>query len=195
MKLIKCNRCGRPYYDNQAVCPFCGQDTKFSASNFITKPVSTPESHHLMEQRLSGKPQEQSLETKPSPVIETAPIAEQQHNEEVIDETPSTHTAANLTSEEAAIASAFIDSDSEDNTDSESTPANGRAEAMANLAAQNDESEYNNDTIEEEHQVEVAKPRKRHTWIWILLIILLLVAAAAYWKWDFINEKINSLLG
>ncbi len=36
MKLIKCDKCGRPYYDNEVECPYCGHST--SSSDNISKP-------------------------------------------------------------------------------------------------------------------------------------------------------------
>ena len=177
MKLIKCNRCGRPYYDDQAVCPFCGQDTKFSANNFITKPITSPESHRKMEMHFSGE----ELKAAPAPAeAPEAPVVV-----ETPQEAPATAEPIEAPQEAPAMTQPEVDEDAD---------TSERAEAMASITAPVEAVEE--ESADEEPQVEIAKPRKRHGWIWIIVILLILAAAAAvYWKWDFVYEKVTSLLG
>ncbi|MBR3528394.1 MAG: hypothetical protein IKN84_01920 [Bacteroidales bacterium] len=171
MKLIKCKKCGRPFYDNEAKCPYCGSDVQLSAGNYVTQAISDETSHQTMEAVLSGNYHPQPApEPEPEPVV--AP-AEPQQSEPIVPEAP------------AAMPEAEANSD--------------RAEAMAAIEAAQQEVVGTADEMAAamENEVESAPaPRKRHGWIWIIIILLILAAAAAaWWKWDFIYPKVMSLLG
>lgn len=176
MKLIKCIKCGRPFYDNEPKCPYCGSDTSLSAENYITKPISDPESHKTMEDVLSGNYQPKPQQPEPLAPAPMADMAEPVPPMETIPpmETPITEPVVEM---------------------AEST----RAEAMAAIESQSVEAvnEMVGDVNEAINEVETSyAPRKRHRWIWIVILILLLAAAAAvYWKWDFVYAKVMSLLG
>lgn len=175
MKLIKCKKCGRPFYDNEAKCPYCGSETSLSAENYVTKSISDATSHKRMEDVLSGnyRPEPEIV----APVVE--PVAE------VVE--PVAEPVATAVEETAAAVEETV----------ETVPE--RAEAMAAIeAAQGNETVNNdvNEALEERQEVETSAPRKRHGWIWILIIVLLLAAAAAvYWKWDWVYPKVMSLFG
>ena len=180
MKLIKCIKCGRPFYNDKKNCPYCGAESSISANNFITEPISSPESRKTMEAVLAGT---YYKEVSPAPEPENAPKPVT-----VPDFEPATVPEAPI-----------VPDMSEVQTPSEniSEPIQDRAEAMAAIESQAETAETPDlANIEEMLQVESEeKPRKRHGWIWIIIIILILaIAAAVYFKWDFVYAKVSSLL-
>ena len=176
MKLINCNHCGRPFYDDAESCPYCGHATHLSATNLVTRSISDPKSHKLMEEVLSGNyhPEPERAEPAvaptpvvtepPAPVTEIPPAPEPQPQEVEQPETPSESVQE-------------------------------RAENIA-AAANHEGLDGIEDDMEEPNQIEtIPAPRKRRVWIWIIVIILILaIAAAAYLEWDFIVEKAKALL-
>lgn len=177
MKLIKCKKCGRPFYDNEPKCPYCGCETSQSAGNYVTQAISDATSHKRMEDVLSGNPQ-----PAPSPVQPMeAPVAE------LLNAMPQPEAETVIPDVEEALVAETAETVSE------------RAEAMAAIEAAQETAGENmkKEAVEERDEVETPfAPRKRHGWIWIVVIVLLLAAAAAvYWKWDFVYGKVMSLLG
>lgn len=179
MKLIKCVKCGRPFYDNKSNCPYCGAESSISANNFITEPITSPESRKTMEAVLAGT---YYKEAAPAPEPAKAP-------EPVIPNLESASTP------EAPVVPDMSEAPAPSENISE--PIQERAEAMAAIESQAEAAETPDiANIEELLQVESEeKPRKRHGWIWIIIIIIILaIAAAVYLKWDFVYPKVSSLL-
>ncbi len=57
MKLIKCDRCGRPYYDSQTACPYCTQSpASSSVSHQETQQEDTNESQQIPKQEIADEP-------------------------------------------------------------------------------------------------------------------------------------------
>ena len=159
MKLIKCGHCGRPFYDEETACPYCGHAAHLSASNLVTRPISDPETHRLMEegvtteQRPTREPDSVQTLTddceamaEPEPIAE--PIAEAEPREE------------------------FIPSET----------VQERAENIAAITANEAVGVHETDPDEEEpNEVETTHiPHKRRHWPWVVLIIVLLLAGIVY---------------
>lgn len=180
MSLIKCNHCGRPFYDSEKACPYCGHAANLSAGNFVTKAISDPTSHKLMEDVLSGNYHPQTPPVHSSPVVTPEPVAEPvvEHVVEPVVETvvePEPIEEFNQPSE------AVLD----------------RADSIA--AAVNANTENGGEDVADinpEAELETTLPRKkRRWWIWIVILVILLgLAAAVYLKWDFVYGKVSSIL-
>ncbi len=183
MKLIKCTHCGRPYYNEEKACPYCGHSTHLSATNFVTKSISTPQSHKLMEDVLSG-----NYHPAPKPVHAETPVVAPQPQPEPLP------VAEPLPEPEAPIAP-----EPEAAPEPQSLQGAERAENIAAAAQQQEpvENVLPTDATEDPNEVATThEPRKRHGWIWILLIVILLaLGAAAYLYWDTITNFVSSLLG
>lgn len=186
MPLIKCKYCGRPFYDSEKACPYCGHATNLSAGNRVTKAISDPASHKLMEDILSGNYHPETItmhntpEATPKPAAE--PIAEpvvEDVVEPIVE--PEAVVEPEPTEEDIQPSEAVLD----------------RADSIA--AAVNANTNNGNDNVDDinpETELETTLPRKkRRWWIWIVIILILLgVAAAVYLKWDFVYSKVSSLL-
>lgn len=191
MKLIKCSHCGRPFYNDEKACPYCGHPSNLSATNFITRSISDPKSHKLMEDMLSGNYQQVHIphithvevppanEPKPIEVQPTAPVVEKDTTEEP----------------------AATETKKEEEKPQIQEPSEAIQERADNIAAATKQSQdikkEDAEATEEPNSTDTEHlPRKRHGWIWIIVIILILaIAAAVYLKWDFVYGKITSLLG
>ncbi len=181
MKLIKCIKCGRPFYNSEEKCPYCGLAASESANNFITKPITTPESHKTMERMLSGNHDNETVNEQPA-VVENIPtsvpagrsIAE-----------PETEVVVEQVAEAAVNAAA-----------AGCEAVNERAEAIAAVADAQPVVENNCPVETPTDQVETEyAPKKKRGWIWIIVILILLaIAAAVYLKWDYVYSKVTSLL-
>lgn len=170
MNLIKCSHCGRPFYDSESHCPYCGSDARLSANNRITQPITDAKMHKIMEDVLSGNYRPEPVDEHAAPVVADIPA------------TPEPETIAAI--EPDTIEPDVIPSEA----------VQERAEAIAN-ATEGDTKEFiESDTPDDEELETSHLPRKRHTWLWILLIVLLLAAAAVYWQWDFVYSKISQLI-
>ena len=185
MSLIKCTHCGRPFYDNVEACPYCGHATKLSANSRVTKAISTPSSRKTMEDFFSGNLQQPSFRPVhskpllPDPEPEPAPAPEPVPEPEPIPE-PVPEPEHVPAPEPTPPSNTVID----------------RAESIAAIKSDNIDAPADID-VEEPHEVETTLPKKkRHGWLWIIFLVLILaIAAAVYLKWDFIIEKITSLIG
>ena len=187
MKLIKCSHCGRPFYNEEKACPYCGHAAHLSATNFVTRPISDPKSHHLMEEMLSGN-------YKPQPIpVHTAPII--QEKEEPVQATVPEQVSV---PEPAPVEETNPEPVAVEEVEQPSEAVQERAENIAAVTSQNAPGEVENpDQLEDPNGAEIAHaPRKRHVWVWIIVIILILaIAAAVYLKWDFVYDKVKGLIG
>lgn len=186
MKLIKCSHCGRPFYNEEKACPYCGHATNLSATNFVTRPISDPKAHKLMEDMLSG-----NLTPEPRPV-HAAPL--------IHDDEPSPAPLAEPAEVEEQQPLPNAGPEPEATVDEAAEPSNAvreRADGIATALQQTEEVSHEEHPIEEPNAADTDHlPRKRRGWIWIVVVILVLaIAAAVYLKWDFVYGKISSLLG
>lgn len=106
MRLLTCGHCGRPFYDNEKACPYCGH--AFTPSTEATDEVLKPQNEELE--------QEQKQEQEPM-----------QEQECIIDapaETPlpTTNTTYNSRSESIAAITAANSHIAADNSNSECDP-------------------------------------------------------------------------
>ena len=199
MKLIKCIYCGRPFYNDQQQCPFCGNDAKTSANNFVTRPISDASSHKKMEDALSARLHngadndnqeihDTTAEAMPTEAAAHEPLTtdapeHETTNVDMEDET-SKETADNLDETKAEM-------------DNNTCVKPERADAMAALKKEEGDMEDEEDAEPSDaDNVETTNaPRKRHTWLWILIVLIAVLAVFVFWQWDFIQEKTNSILG
>lgn len=188
MNLLKCNHCGRPFYDDVKVCPFCGHATNLSANNRVTKAISNPASHRLMEDFFSGnlhqprlEPEKTKVQQQPCP--EPEQTTEQQ---QPCPEPEKTKVQQQPCPEPEQITEQQQPSDA----------VLERADSIASIKADNSANTAES-SDKEPDEIETTLPRKkRRGWIWIvILIIILALAAAAYFNWDFVYEKITSIIG
>lgn len=176
MKLIKCNHCGRPFYDNEEKCPYCGHDARLSANNFVTKPISDPKTHRIMEEVLSG-----NYHPEPRPVQK--PVARPVEEPKAIEEVEPIVAEMPVMEPEPEF--------------EPSAAVQERANAIAAIVSENEADATVTEAIENDiHQVETSEaPRKRHRWVWIVIILILLgIGAAVYLKWDFVYAKALGLM-
>ena len=136
-----------------------------SANNPITNTVSDPESRMMMEDYMSGNLQQPTFRPVHSKPVEPEPVIE---SEPVVKPEPDQPPEAVL----------------------------DRAETIASIKTDIVDNPLEIDS-EEPHEVETTLPhKKRRWWVWIIILIILLgIAAAVYLKWDFVHEKITSLIG
>lgn len=196
MNLIRCNHCGRPFYDSEKACPFCGHASTLSVNNRVTKAISDPKSHKLMEDFFAGNLQHPDIRTvdavpvtktvepqvKASPVADAQPASEPEPTAEPkpINE-PEPVAATQPVAEPEAVqpSEAVLD----------------RADSIAAITA---DAPLNKEEAHDEQpdELETTLPRKkRHGWIWIIiLVIILALAAAVYLKWDLVYSKISSII-
>lgn len=190
MNLIRCNHCGRPFYDSEKTCPFCGHAASLSVNNRVSKAISDPKSHKLMEDFFNGTLQRNDLHSanavpvnkKEEPAADTNPVAKTQtatEPEPVAEAKPAAEPGPIAEPEPVQPSDAVLD----------------RAGSIAAITA---DAPINNEEAHDEQpdELETSLPgKKRHGWIWILiLVIVLAIAAAVYLKWDFVYGKISSLL-
>lgn len=174
MNLIKCNNCGRPFYDSEKACPFCGHASNLSSNNRVTKTISDPRSHKLMEAFFNGeKLQPETPPIQSTPVVNPEPA---QEPEPIVEPEPL------IEPEPLQPSDAVLD----------------RADSIAaavNANANNDSEEIIGENPNDE--LETTLPhKKRRWWIWVIILVILLgLAAAVYLKWDFVYGKISSLIG
>lgn len=184
MKLIKCGHCGRPYYDENEACPYCGHALGSSPTN------NQDESTQKQPEQTNQEPAS-SKKTAPAPkqktIIAAAPIPEPELTEgykPVLEPEPQgeAETASKPTSAPLQ--------QPKQNTQ--------RANAMAAISAsamQNTELQNSNRNESDPNQIEtILPPRKRHTWLWVLLVVLIMLAAAAYFFRDYVKQALSSLL-
>ena len=189
MTLIKCNHCGRPFYDSEKACPFCGHATSLSTGNRITKAISDTTSHKLMDDYFTGNlphreirpvhsapviKKEQTV-AQPEPVVEEEPVVEPNPDVEpdsIVEHAPADESAP------AQPSDAILN----------------RAESIAAAVADNGEGASDTDDDEPE-EIETTLPRKkRHVWAWLLILVILVgLAAAVYLKWDFVYGKVSNI--
>lgn len=148
MKLIKCPKCGRPFYNDNDQCPYCSQDSN--------APLQQPSNTDYVEP---------AAEVEESPSVSTAVTPEPPAAE--VEEPSAVSTA--VTPEHPA--AARTDSKTISRTISE------RAENIALVSSQNTGA-ANTDMAEEPNTVETEPvPPKRHPWRWILAILIIAVLA------------------
>ena len=186
MKLIKCNHCGRPFYDDVEACPYCGHATRLSATNYVTRPISDPKSHRQMEEVLSDE-----YRPEQHPVVENTVTEQPSVEPERID---MPEVAEEALPEPEPIAE-MVETVEEQVVAPLSDSIQERADNIAS-ATNHVESAAEDDILDEPIEIETDSiPRKRHLWVWIIVILLILaIAAAAYLKWDFIMDKVSSII-
>ena len=183
MKLIKCNHCSRPFYDDVEACPYCGHATRLSATNYVTRPISDPKLHRVMEEVLSGE-----YRPEQHPVVENTVTEQPSVEPEKID-------IPKVVEEALSEPEPMAETAEEEFAAPLSESIQERAENIAS-ATNHEGNDEENDMLDEPVEIETELvPRKRHLWVWIIVILLILaIAAAAYLKWDFITEKISSII-
>jgi len=169
MKLIKCSRCGRPYYESEAQCPYCHQDTAHSKGRYVTQSISEPASHQRMQDFFDGKMQQPAApQPAPAPLMSempdpVAPVETVAAPEPEPIAPPEPEVAAEPLYQEAPL--------------SEEVAA--RAEAIAEVTSQPPLDEEVPLMFTDEDQIEtIGVKRRSHVWLWILLILIVLVGAA-----------------
>lgn len=213
MSLIKCNNCGRPYYDSEIACPFCGHATNLSSNNRVTKTLSDQKSREMMEAFFAGdlhQPEVQPVHRAPiipkeEPVAMENPAVEQEPAEmpepnvvepETIAETePAVESEPVVEPESVVESEPVVEPEPEPEPEKPSDAVLGRAESIA--AATNVNANIKEETIDDEpFELETTLPRnKRHIWLWFLIILLLLgIAAVVYLKWDLLYDKVSSII-
>ena len=180
MNLLKCNHCGRPFYDSEKACPFCGHAANLSANNRVTKTISDPKSHKLMEDFLAGNLQHPDIR----PVHSAPVIRETEQPEPIVEPVVEPVTEPDSLCE------------TQSSTMQPSDTVLERAESIAAVAAEKVENKEEIADIET-NELETSLPRKkRRWWIWVIILIILLgISAAVYLKWDFVYEKVTGLIG
>lgn len=183
MKLIKCGHCGRPYYDENEACPYCGhalgssptnnqdESTQKQPEQTIQEPVSSKKTDPAPEQKtiIAAAPI-----PEPEPTEGYKPVLEPEPQDEA--ETVAKPTPAPLQPKQ--------------NTQRANAIAAISASATQNAKLQNsDRNESDPNQIET-----ILPPRKRHTWLWVLLVVLIMLAAAAYFFRDYVKQALSSLL-
>lgn len=184
MKLIKCGHCGRPYYDENEACPYCGHALGSSPTN------NQDESTQKQPEQTNQEPAS-SKKTDPAPeqktIIAAAPISESEPTE---GDKPVLEPESQGEAETASKPTSAPLQQPKQNTQ--------RANAMATISAsatQNAELQNSDRNESDPNQIEtILPPRKRHTWLWVLLVVLIMLAAAAYFFRDYVKQALSSLL-
>jgi len=182
MKLIKCGHCGRPYYDENEACPYCGHALGSSPTNYQKEGTQKQPGQTIQEPASSKK-------TAPAPeqktIIAAAPIPEPEPTEEdkpVLEPEPQGEAETAAKPMPATL-------QPKQNTQ--------RANAMAAISAsatQNTELQKSDKNESDPNQIEtILPPRKRHTWLWVLIVVLIMLAAAYFFR-DYVKQALSSLL-
>ncbi|MCR5193446.1 MAG: hypothetical protein K6D59_09090 [Bacteroidales bacterium] len=188
MKLIKCSHCGRPYYNSEEKCIYCGTPTSQSENNFVKQAITSPKSHKLMEDVLSGnyKPSNLAENIPPKPekesvaetVEETVVVEEAAVEERIVEETEAVEEVVETVEKEVSEA------------------VKERADAIADITTATDDTIKNEIIYPSVDEIETTPHKKGHGWIWAIVIIVLVlgIAAAVYLKWDAINGLITKIM-
>lgn len=184
MKLIKCGHCGRPYYDENEACPYCGHALGSSPTNY-QKEGTQKQPEQTNQEPASSKKTDPAPEQKT--IIAAAPIPEPEPTKE---DKPILEPEPQGEAEIVAKPTPAPLQQPKQNTQ--------RANAMAAISAsatQNAELQNSDRNESDPNQIEtILPPRKRHTWLWVLLVVLIMLAAAAYFFRDYVKQALSSLL-
>lgn len=184
MKLTKCGHCGRPYYDENEACPYCGHALGSSPTNY-QKEGTQKQPEQTNQEPASSKKTDPAPEQKT--IIAAAPIPEPETTKE---DKPVLEPEPQGEAETASKPTSAPLQQPKQNTQRANAIAAISASATQNAELQNaDRNESDPNQIET-----ILPPRKRHTWLWVLIVVLIMLAAAAYFFRDYVKQALSSLL-
>ena len=172
MKLIKCRHCGRPFYDENEACPYCGHALDSSSNN-------NPNESNLSESNSNESNHNESN-------LSESNSNESNHNE-------SNFSENNLNESTQPEQSSVLRSQT---SVSEPFSVPSRADAIAALTSTSQQNEAQPDQIQNENydpnQIETTlPPRRKHTLLWIAITLLIIASAAAVYFFPLIKQMLK----